>query len=1047
MRFTRRRLLIIVLAALAACFARPVFAIDPNRIIAQYIHDYWGSEKGFSDGSVSAFAQTSDGYLWIGTAKGLFRFDGFSFRAFPVATPTSSLIGAVQQLIADAQGNLWILLQNTKILRYHDGKFDLGNEEAEFGITSVGNRRDGTTLFSSLALGTLTFRNGKFEALSPMSDLANSSTAAEPINRDVLSSRLSWATGVTPHRFAEPNSAVTAIAETGDGMVWLGTRDKGLFYLSEGRVVAAPEGPSNIKINCLLALNSRELLIGTDKGILRWNGTAVTSQGVPGALRHRQTLSIVRDRDSNIWVGTAGGLMRISPDGGNVDSRGDREVTALFEDREGNLWLGTSSGIERLRDSAFVTYPVVVAGLESTGAVYADANQKVWIAPLQGGLRWLKAEKSGSVVAEGLAHDVVYSITGGTGELWIGRQQGGLTHLDSRRGRLTARTYTERDGLPQNSVYATYESSDGAVWAGTLSGGVSEYRNGHFKTYTTDDGLVSNTIAAITQSNDGTMWFATPSGINALSGGEWRSFRAADGLPSGNVNCLLPDSNGMLWIGTASGLAFLRSGQIHIPSGESPSSSEQILGLALDKLGWLWISTSNHVLRVKRDSLMSGAISDEDVHTYGLEDGLLGTKGVKRNKSVLADALGRVWFSMNRGLSVVDPARATTNSAPALIHIDALSADGNLIDIRTSVRFARARRRITFSYAALSLSVPERVRYKYKLDGFDDNWSEPVSTREVTYNNLSSGAYRFRVIASNSDGLWNSSESVIPFEIERAYWQTWWFRIASVLVAALAMLLFFRLRMLRLKKQMNMRFEERLAERTRIAQELHDTLLQGFLSASMQLHVADDQLAAESPAKPFVGRVLELMGRVIDEGRNAVRGLRSPDARSENLEQAFSGLQQELGLARGSSFRVFAEGEARVLRPVIGETVYRIGREAVTNAFRHSRASKIEVELQYAPKHLRLLVRDNGVGIDQAVVRTGLDGHWGLSGMRERAEEIGAKLRVLSSPAAGTEIELSVPSRIAFGSRLTNNRWGWLSKLRSPPASASDQESESRKSQ
>ena len=444
---------------------------------------------------------------------------------------------------------------------------------------------------------------------------------------------------------------------------------------------------------------------------------------------------------------------------------------------------------------------------------------------------------------------------------------------------------------------------------------------------------------------------------------------------------------------------------------------------------------------------MSGAISDEDVHTYGLEDGLLGTEGVKRNESVLADALGRVWFSMNRGLSVVDPARATTNSAPALIHIDALSADGNLIDIRKSVRFARARRRITFSYAALSLSVPERVRYKYKLDGFDDNWSEPVSTREVTYNNLSSGAYRFRVIASNSDGLWNSSESLIPFEIERTYWQTWWFRIASVLVAALAMLLFFRLRMLRLKKQMNMRFEERLAERTRIAQELHDTLLQGFLSASMQLHVADDQLAAESPAKPFVGRVLELMGRVIDEGRNAVRGLRSPDARSENLEQAFSGLQQELGLARGSSFRVFAEGEARVLRPVIGETVYRIGREAVTNAFRHSRASKIEVELQYAPKHLRLLVRDNGVGIDQAVVRTGLDGHWGLSGMRERAEEIGAKLRVLSSPAAGTEIELSVPSRIAFESRHTNNRWKWLSKLRSPPASASDQESESRKSQ
>jgi len=1047
-RFTTRRLPFIVLAALALpCFARPLLAIDPNRIIAQYIHDYWGSEKGFGGGSVSALAQTADGYLWIGTNKGLFRFDGLSFRAFPQAIPTAFPIGPVQGLRSDLQGNLWILLQNTKILRYRDGQFHLGNEEVEFGITSVGNRRDGTILFSSLTLGTLTYRDGKFEALSPELESANSSTSTKSENKDVLSSRLSWATGVTPHRFAEPNSAVTAIAETEDGKVWLGTRDKGLFYLSEGRAVAAPNGPSNIKINCLLALNSNELLIGTDKGILRWDGTALASQGVPTALRHMQILSIVRDRDSNIWVGTAAALTRIRPDGVTLDSKVDGGVTALFEDREGNLWLGTSSGIERLRDSAFVTYRVAGAGTESAGPIYADANQNIWIAPLEGGLRRMKSEQSESVVAENLAHDVVYSITGRGTELWIGRQQGGVTHLDFRGGQLTATTYTERDGLPQNSVYATYESSDGAIWAGTLSAGVSEYRNHHFKTYTTADGLASNTIAAITQSNDGTMWLATPGGISSLSEGHWRSFRTADGLPSANVTCLRSDSNGTLWIGTASGLAFLQSGQIHIPNGEPPSLHEQILGLALDKLGWLWISTSNHVLRVKRDSLLTGAISDEDVHTYGLEDGLLGTEGVKRNESVFADSLGRIWFSMNRGLSVVDPARATTNSAPALIHIDSLSADGNPVEIKNSVRFDQARRRITFDYAALSLSVPERVRYKYKLDGLDDNWSEPVSARTVTYNNLSSGAYRFRVIASNSDGLWNSSESVIPFAIEPAYWQTWSFRIASVLVAALAMLLFFRLRMLRLKKQMNMRFEERLAERTRIAQELHDTLLQGFLSASMQLHVANDQLAAESPAKPFVGRVLELMGRVIDEGRNAVRGLRSPDAPSENLEQAFSGLQQELGGDHGTSFRVVAEGEPRPLRPVIRETVYRIGREAVINSFRHSRATKIEVELQYAPKHLRLLVRDNGIGIDQGVVSTGLDGHWGLSGMRERAEEIGAKLRLLSSPAAGTEIDLSVPSRVAFESRYTNSRWRWLSKFTSSAASPADQKTESRKPQ
>jgi hypothetical protein len=203
-RFARRRLSLIVSAVLiAVCFPRPVLAIDPNRMIAQYIRDYWGSAKGFTGGSVSAFAQTADGYLWIGTNKGLFRFDGLSFQAFPQATPTSFPISAVHALAADAQGNLWILLQNTKILRYRDGKFYLGNEEAEFGITSVGNRRDGTTLFSSLALGTLTFRDGKFEALSPEFELPISSASAKSENRDILSSRLSWATGVTPHRFAK----------------------------------------------------------------------------------------------------------------------------------------------------------------------------------------------------------------------------------------------------------------------------------------------------------------------------------------------------------------------------------------------------------------------------------------------------------------------------------------------------------------------------------------------------------------------------------------------------------------------------------------------------------------------------------------------------------------------------------------------------------------------------------------------------------------------------------------------------------------------------
>jgi signal transduction histidine kinase len=496
----------------------------------------------------------------------------------------------------------------------------------------------------------------------------------------------------------------------------------------------------------------------------------------------------------------------------------------------------------------------------------------------------------------------------------------------------------------------------------------------------------------------------------------------------------LTDSADLLWVGTASGLAYVISGQVQVPTEVPASLHEQILGIAEDKLGWLWISTSNHVLRVKRDSLLRNSVGESDVRKYGLDDGLHGTEGVKRQQSVFADLHGKIWFSMNRGISVVDPSRAISASAPAIIHIEEVSSDGNPVGLNGPVQLAGGHRRLSFAYSALSLSVPDRVRFKYKLDGVDEGWSRPVAEREVTYNNLGAGNYRFHVIASNSDGLWNSAESGVSFKIRPAYWQTWWFRLSGLLACVLAMLLFVRLRMRALAAQMNMRFEERLAERTRIAQELHDTLLQGFMSASMQLHVADDRLSADSPAKPLLGRVLQLMGRVIDEGRNTVRGLRSSDIVRQNLEQEFSRIQKDLAISTQSEFRVIVEGAPRQMRPVIHDEIYFIGREALANAFRHSGATEVVVEIEYTTSHLRVLVRDNGCGMDPQLLTTGRDGHWGLSGMRERAERIGGKLKVLSMASAGTEIHLSVPSRLAFEPEFSTRQRLWFSRLYSRKA-------------
>jgi signal transduction histidine kinase len=519
------------------------------------------------------------------------------------------------------------------------------------------------------------------------------------------------------------------------------------------------------------------------------------------------------------------------------------------------------------------------------------------------------------------------------------------------------------------------------------------------------------------------MWFATPSGLSALSNGHWRTYATADGLPSENVNCFLEDSTGVLWVGTASGIAFRRSGGFHVPvSGPAPLRA-QILGLAEDRYGSLWMATSSHVLRVNRARLLNGTLEEADIREYGLADGLRGLEGVKRHRSVVADSAGRIWFSLNRGISAVDPARLTRNSAPAIVHVQAISADGEAIHIGNAIHLPGGHQRITFGYCGLSFSVPDRVRYRYRLDGYDHGWSNPTAAREAGYTNLPPAHYRFRVMATNPDGVWSTNEAALAFEVDALFWQTWWFRSAAVVVFIACILAIYWMRLRQLTSRINLRSQERLAERTRIAQELHDTLLQGFLSASMQIHVAADALPEDSSAKPKLSRALELMRQVIDEGRNAVRGLRATQSTSLDLESAFSRIQQELvsgqHLGEKVDFRVIVDGERRSLHPVLRDEVYRIGREALINAFRHARAKKIEIELKYSSQRLCVLVRDDGCGIDPHVLDSGRDGHWGLSGMRERAEGIGARLHVMTSASAGTEIELSVPGQIAFQDQAT----------------------------
>jgi signal transduction histidine kinase/ligand-binding sensor domain-containing protein len=980
----------------AVAIAAGVQALDGERALSQYLRDRWGNESGFPGGPVYAIAQTTDGYLWIGAEKGLVRFDGLTFRlvdAGAVARAGPAVLGVA----GDADGSLWARLRGIGLVRHHAGRVDnvLANQGAPRSVvTAMLRGKDGGILLATLANGAMTYRGGRFAPIT--------------------------VPGTLP-------SFVISIAEAANGDLWLGSRDGGLFRVRGTDVSRHLDGLPDLKINCLLTMPDDDLWIGTDRGVVRWNGTEITQAGVPAALRSVPALGLTRDRDGNLWVAAGSrGLMRVGPDGA-VHGASEAgwslgHVAVTFEDRDGNLWVGTDRGIERWRDPVFSTYSAA-QGLpaDAGGPVYAAPDGRVWFGPSSGGLFWIRDGQSRQVRAAGLPEDVVYSIHGGGRDVWIGRQRGGVTVLRTGDDGIAAERFTQRDGLAQDSVFAIHRTRDGSVWAGTLSGGATLLGPNRPVTYDTRNGLPSNTVASMLEARDGTMWFGTPNGLAARSPAGWRTYTTGDGLPSNDVNTLFEDRLGTLWVGTAKGIAIVQNGAVTVAGAGTAELRRSILGFADDARGWLWIHATDEILRVRRQPLAGNALQPDDVRRYGIADGLLGVDSVKRHRIVTQDVQGRIWFALTSGLSMADPGRADGRAFPAVTLVEQLTADGVPVDIRGPIRLSSSRRRIAVGYAGLSLAVPERVRFRYRLDGFDRDWSDPVAERQAVYTNLAPGPYRFRVLASNSDGLWNGSEASLAFEIEPLMWQTASFQLAAAACTGLSGWALYRLRVRQVSRRLGARFEERLAERTRIAQELHDTLLQGFVSASMQLHVAVEGLPEASPARASLRRVHDLMRRVIDEGRNAVRGLRSSTASAHDLEQAFAGVQQEVGTGE-ASYRVIVEGRPRDLKPMVRDEVYRIGREGLVNAFRHSGGTHVELELEYGAKELSVLVRDDGRGIDPQVVRSGSDGHFGLTGMRERAQRIGATLKIRSRAGAGTEVELRVPGAVAFERRSS----GWL---------------------
>jgi ligand-binding sensor domain-containing protein len=725
MRCLRLRRDLLLLLALM-CLGEAAFSLDPSRRVSQYVHDHWGEEGGFVGGAIYAIEQSTDGYLWIGTERGLVRFDGSSFTLMQRPLSDAPSVGPVRGFICDTDGNLWIFLEGARILLYHDGKFeDIYTRLDPQGMTVTASAFDNQyrILIAGQWARTLRFDHKQFETVVDGEE-----------NRGI--------------------GTVLSLASTLDQSVWLGTRENGLFRSQQGRISQVVPELRNSTINCLAPSRDGGLWIGTDDGVYLLE-LGATKPSPLASLKGFQVLAMTNDHENNLWIGTNRGLVRITPSGtvslDLVDRKTVHEVRAIYEDRDGDIWFGGPQGLERLRNG-MLTSNSAVEGLPSAGGgpIYVDSENRVWYAPISGGIFLMKDGRANPVRLAGLDHDVVYSISGGGNEVWIGRQNGGLTVLTENGDSFSARTYTTSDGLAQNSVYSVQHGRDGTVWAGTVSAGLSRLSGGRFANFSDANGLPSNAVNSIVEGFDGTVWVATPNGLAANANTVWRNYTARDGLPSASVTVLFEDSTHNLWIATSGGLAYLSSGRIGVPRNLPEVLREQIVGITEDSMGFLWFTTSDHVVRVNREGLLADQLLETDIESFGAEDGVKGTQDASRNNTVVADHTGRIWLSLSSGLSMADPNLTFRNSVPVAVRIESVSAGGRQFDPRSGIRIPPGVQGITLNFGHTNLSAPDRIRFRYELEGSNQGWSDIVASKQVVFSGLGPGSYRFRILASNS---------------------------------------------------------------------------------------------------------------------------------------------------------------------------------------------------------------------------------------------------------------------------------------------------------
>jgi len=963
-----------VVAALLLGLATPVAALEPATSLANYGRQAWAMENGLPQNTVQALAQTEDGFLWLGTEAGLVRFDGVEFQTYDRNSVPALPGSDVRCLLATRDGALWIGT-GAGLARWKDGAsrtFTTQDGLPDNGILTIGEAQEGNLLVWT-EQGPARMSGERFVPARNV-DASQRAALRSP---------------------GENPGAVVFEAQMSIGAQVTG--DRSALKFTQGKK------PAGI---------STHLTVGKE---------------LPGS----RIQAVFADQENTLWIGTNAGLVRWV--NGKVESfpvtdpLSTASILALIEDREGNLWVGTeTSGLDILRDQRFHTLDTR-EGLSSDRitTVVEDSTGTLWAGTREEGLNALRRDESSDgwrvarslTVKDGLASNVILSLAAApNGDLWVGTPDG----LSRIRGNTVA-TFTSADGLPDDFVRSLLIDPDGSLWIGTRRG-LTHWAIGKsgpvsvagMKTYTTENGLGSDLVGAMARDTRGDLWVATLAGLSRLRDDRISNFTTANELSSNVVTALLPRADGTLLIGTQEHGWDAWDGNKFSAATQNTLEQTTIHAILDDGSGHLWFATGNGIARCDCNEMGGTGAAGSCSHwmEFGTADGLHSREtATNSHPSAWRSRDGQLWFATPRGLVEVDSAHFSVNTIPPPVVLEKLQVDDvsqPLHGAGSWLKVSAGRVHFEFDYAGLSFVAPQKVRYRYMLEGFDHSWTDAGTRRAAYYTNIPPGKYTFRVQAANNDGIWNTAGAAFSFELRPHFYQTLWFYALLLLALGGAVLLVLKRRLYVAERE----FKAVLGERSRIAREIHDTLAQGYVGVSVQLEVLSELLRQHKmeDAGEQLNQTRDYVRHGLADARQSIWALRTQDANETTLPVKLRRIAEAAGGDRLTArFSLF--GAYRPLRAETEGELMRVAQEAILNVKKHADASQLWVQLEYGPEMVTLEVRDDGRGGASEQATGTSAGHFGLTGMKERATAIGGTLEVSSARGEGTTIRLCVPAR------------------------------------